>query len=56
MTLEITPSQKWLLLKTLLDFTSDESRERFFAEYPDCDEEELVKDLNDLLKKLERTK
>lgn len=47
--LKLTDSQKWLVLKSLTNFTEIENIERLLEEFPECDTKELEKDLKDIL-------
>lgn len=56
MTLELTKSQKWLLLKALDVFTDDKNMMKFSKDYPDCDLHEMAEDLSGLIKKVGEVK
>lgn len=51
-TITLDRSQAWLIAKAIVVFTDDENMDNFLREFPDCDQDLLVHDIDTLMKQI----
>lgn len=56
MNLELTEGQMWLIARGLMWMTTPAGATAIMTQYPDCDYEALLEDLNGLLERMEQAR